>query len=187
MSIRIVEISDEYVNYLKTYFYSTMLDNKEGRRIHSRKYIGIVFEINGFKYFAPLSSPKKSDYNSDGSIRSSSKIVLRMVANVKTSPYLLGTIKLNNMIPVPESEITEYNFNHESDSKYKDLIHNELIWIQRNTTSIQKAAKRIYSIKINEQASISDTNRKFYESILSFQEAEKMCLEYRRPTSSVEN
>ena len=91
------------------------------------------------------------------------------------------------MIPVPQSEIIEYNFDNESDSKYKDLIHNELIWIQRNTTNIQNAAKRIYSIKINEQASISDANRRFYDSILPFQEAEKMCLEYKGPTSSVEN
>ena len=98
MSIRIVEISDSYINYLKDFFPHTMMDNKEGRRTHTRKYIGIVFEIGTFKYFAPMSSPKQSDYNSDGSVRSSSKIVLRMIDSVTTNPKLLGTIKLNNQV-----------------------------------------------------------------------------------------
>ena len=154
------------------------MDNKEGRRTHTRKYIGIVFEIGTFKYFAPMSSPKQSDYNSDGSVRSSSKIVLRMIDSVTTNPKLLGTIKLNNMIPVPEAEITEYAVELEEDLKYKDLIHDELIWIQRNTTNIHKAAERLYKIKVNEKKNINESNLKFYQSILPFPEAEQKCLEY---------
>ena len=180
MSLRLVEISDNYINYMKTFFYSTMMDNKEGWRSYCRKYVGVMLEINGFKYFAPLSSPKKADYFPDGKIRYSSKIILRMIASSTTkNPVLLGTIKLNNMIPVPDSEINEYDRDNESDLKYKNLIDDELLWIQRNNTSILKAAKLLYNLKRNEFANLNESNKKFYESIIPFAEAEKKCLEFK--------
>ena len=53
--LKIYEVNPGYVKYLSAYqehiFFS------EGDK-SSRKYIGIVLEINGFKYFAPLSSFK---------------------------------------------------------------------------------------------------------------------------------
>lgn len=156
-----------------------MMDNKEGKITHLRKYLGVMLEINEFKYFAPLSSPKQSDINPDGSIRSSSRVILRMVDSEHgSSPKLLGSIKLNNMIPVPETEIIEYNNDIQLDTKYKDVVDNELIWIQRNNTDILKAAKLIYSLKCNEEANINNSNKKFYESIIPFPEAEIKCKEY---------
>lgn len=85
MGIKIVEVSDVYINYMKQFFLKTMMDNKIDARIHSRKYIGIVLNIDKYRYFAPLSSPKKSDYSRNGNIRKSSPIVLRMVENKKTN------------------------------------------------------------------------------------------------------
>lgn len=165
---------------MKRFFYSTMMDNKEGRRSHSRKYVGVMLEINGFKYFAPLSSPKHADYLPEGTIRHSSKVVLRMVASSNTNkPVLLGTIKLNNMIPVPDSEFSEYDHDNEPDLKYKDLIDDELLWIQRNNTSIIKAAKLLYNLKCNETINLNESNQKFYESIMPFNEAEKKCSEFK--------
>ncbi len=180
MSLRLVEVSDKYINYMKSFFYSTMMDNKEGRRSHSRKYVGVMLEINGFKYFAPLSSPKNADYLPDGTIRYSSKVILRMVASPNTSkPVLLGTIKLNNMMPVPDSEISEYDHDNEPDLKYKTLVDDELLWIQRNNTSILKAAKLLHNLKCNEAKNTNENNRKFYESIMPFDEAEKKCSEFK--------
>ena len=53
--LKIYEVNPRYVKYLSAYqehiFFS------EGDK-SSRKYIGIVLEINGLKYFAPLSSFK---------------------------------------------------------------------------------------------------------------------------------
>ena len=70
--MKLIEVSDRYVNYLKQFFYSTMLDNKEERRKHGRKYLGIIISINSINYFAPLSSPKQSDFDKYGNIRKSS-------------------------------------------------------------------------------------------------------------------
>lgn len=96
--MKLFEVTDAYINYMKQWFYKTMMDNKENFRRHSRKYLGIVLEINDYKYFAPLSSPKPSDYLEDGSIRKSSSVILRMVKDYNTFPQLLGTIKLNKLM-----------------------------------------------------------------------------------------
>ena len=54
-NIKIYEIKSEYIKYLSNYqkhiFSQTDTKNK-------RKYIGIVFEVKGIKYFSPLSSYK---------------------------------------------------------------------------------------------------------------------------------
>lgn len=177
MSLKIVEISDEYINYMKQFFMATMMDNKVESRKYSRKYVGVVLEVNDLKYFVPMSSPKVSDYNLDGTIRASSTIILRMVKKSK-HPLLLGTLKLNNMIPVPESEIIEYDLNNEPDAIYKNLVADELIWIQRNTMRIINAANLIYQIKLHESNNINERNKKFYKSIMPFKDAEEKSLKY---------
>lgn len=170
--MKLIEVTDRYINYMKQFFYSTMLDNKENNRKNTRKYLGIIITINGINYFAPLSSPKKSDYDLDGKIKKSSSIVLRMVKDYSSKPQLLGTIKLNNMIPIPNSEIIYYDLSKETNIKYKNLVIDELYWIQRNTRKIQNAAKTLYNLKINEQDNINSNNEKFHKSIMPFREAE---------------
>lgn len=178
--MKLIEVSDRYVNYLKQFFYSTMLDNKEERRKHGRKYLGIIISINSINYFAPLSSPKQSDFDKYGNIRKSSSIVLRLVKNYSKNPQLLATIKLNNMIPVPDSEIILYDLNNEKDIKYKNLVIDELDWIQQNTTKIIKAAKTLYYFKINEELNINNKNKKYLSSITPFKEAEIKCIEFQK-------
>lgn len=175
VKMKLFEVTDAYINYMKQWFYKTMMDNKENFRRHSRKYLGIVLEINGYKYFAPLSSPKPSDYLEDGSIRKSSSIILRMVKDYNTFPQLLGTIKLNNMLPVPESEIHLYDLENEVDIKYKNLVIDELEWVQHNTSKILEGAKRIYNSKINDATSRNEKNAKFLDSIMPFKDAEEKC------------
>ncbi len=60
--MRLYSISDEYINYLRKKF-PKVYSNKEDSRVHTRKYLGVVIEINTHKYYIPLSSPKdKHDY-----------------------------------------------------------------------------------------------------------------------------
>ena len=44
------------------------------------KYVGVVISIGDYQYFAPLSSPKRSDYI-NGQIRPSNKSILRITKN----------------------------------------------------------------------------------------------------------
>ena len=54
-NIRIYEIKSEYIKYLSNY-QEHIFDQADGKG--NRKYIGIVLELKGVKYFAPLSSYK---------------------------------------------------------------------------------------------------------------------------------
>ena len=178
--MKLFEVSDRYINYMKQFFYSSMLDNKEERRKHRRKYLGIIISINNINYFAPLSSPKLSDYDNYGKIRKSSAIVLRMIKNHSKNPQLLATIILNNMIPVPDSEIILYNLNDEKDIKYKNFVIDELDWIQQNTTKIIKTAKALYYFKKNEELNINENNKKYLNSIMPFKDAEIKFIEFQK-------
>lgn len=53
-------ISDRYIDCLSEKNPHVM-SNKAGTRTYHRKYIGILAELGGFKYFVPLSSPKPAD------------------------------------------------------------------------------------------------------------------------------
>ena len=49
------EINKKYIDFLSQ-FSEHLFHNAKVSQTYSRKYIGILFEINGIKYFAPLSS-----------------------------------------------------------------------------------------------------------------------------------
>ena len=44
------------------------------------------------------------------------------------------------MIPVPVSELELYDYENEEDLTYKDLIHDEIIFIRKNKDKIMKNA-----------------------------------------------
>jgi len=180
--MRIFSVSDDYVDYLKSdVVLNNILDNKEGRRTHTRKYIGAVFLCEGYDYFIPFSSPKESDYvkNSAGiiSIRKSIIPIIRMVTadTHSGSIELLGTLKLSSMIPVPRQELNEYNLSIELDIKYKELVVREFRFIKDNEDKILKYAATLYNQKLNEQ---NHPNEKYLQSTVNFKYAEKKCLEY---------
>ncbi|MCR5081733.1 MAG: type III toxin-antitoxin system ToxN/AbiQ family toxin [Treponema sp.] len=108
MSYKFVIITDEYINYLRK-TETNVMSNKAETRIYHRKYLGIIEELNGFKYFIPLSSPKPKDYAKNGKPKFDTLITVYM----KDFNRLYGTLRFNNMIPVPESEIVAYDLNEE--------------------------------------------------------------------------
>lgn len=60
--MKLYNVSDEYINYLRKKF-PRVYSNKENIRVHTRKYLGVVIEMEEHKYYIPLSSPKdKHDY-----------------------------------------------------------------------------------------------------------------------------
>lgn len=100
MSYKFVLISDKYIDYLRK-TEPRVMSNKAESQIYHRKYLGIIQELNGFKYFIPLSSPKPKDYSQNGKPKTDSLITIYM----KDSRRLYGTLRFNNMIPVPDSEV----------------------------------------------------------------------------------
>ena len=121
-------------------------------RVHTRKYLGAVIEIDSHKYYIPLSSPKdKLDYiMMDGkkTIRKDSLIVMRIVSGSGENAELKGTLQIGTMIPVPDEAIELYDVDSETDKAYKDLVTEEIIYIRKHE-KILLGMLRSYIVKEN--------------------------------------
>ena len=156
-NLKLYEISEEYISYLRA-FDSFVFSAKEDDRNHTRKYLGVVYTINDYNYYIPLSSPKNTDYqmiNGKRKIRRSIVPIIRITALSDSGELeLKGTLKLSNMIPVPSSELTLYDLENETDQFYKALIHKELLFIRKNRDKIIQYAKVLYKQKKEENPSV---------------------------------
>ena len=170
---KLYSVSDEYVEWLRKY-YPNVYSNKIDSRIHSRKYLGVVLQIEQYKYYIPMSSPKESDYQIAGEnkvIKKSIVPIIRIVVkNVNGMKELKGTLRISHMIPVPESELELYDMDNETDSTYKDLIQNEMIFIRKNRDKIINNAKLMYK-----QKKANDTTAGYVKSALDYQALEHLC------------
>ena len=98
-SLRFYTVSDDYIAILQKQ--EPRVYNNSGAGYKSKKaYIGVVLEIHSHKFIAPLTSYKPAQDRIDSSACSAFKL------HERSNPLnKLGMIALNNMIPVPESEI----------------------------------------------------------------------------------
>lgn len=144
--MKLFTIQDEYLEYLKS-FDDNVFNNKDDKYTKTRKYLGVLLEVNGCKYIAPLSSPKKSDYMQDNKIRKSITSIIRMIDTQENK--LLGTIKLSNMIPFFDNRVIKYyDIEKEQDKFYKRLVLKELEFIYQNKEMIIKNANKLYKQKL---------------------------------------
>ena len=110
-NIKIYGVKDAYIKYLSQYQEHLFLH--EGGSF-GRKYIGVVIEINGLSYFAPLSSYKSKHMKMKES-----------VDFIKIKDY--AVININNMIPVPKEQLTLcYRKRSAGNIKVKRLLHRVL-------------------------------------------------------------
>lgn len=172
--MKLYAITDKYINYLRQ-FDSKVYDNKEDKRTVMRKYLGIVLIINDINYYIPMSSPKKSDYK-DNKIRKSIVPIVRIVSNeeIDNIPVLKGTLRISNMIPVPDSELILYEPKLEKNQNYKILVEKELEFIDKNEDMIKKYASIIYNQKNNGYA-VS-----YIDNVVDFKLLEEKCREYKK-------
>lgn len=153
--LKFYNVDDEYIEYL----YS--IDNRVPFNKNSKRpYIGIILEINKFKYFAPMFSPKQqhNKYKTNATY-------------IKIGEGL-GIIKLNNMIPVNIKNLRYIDFNNIEDKKYRNLLIQQNNYIQLNTDKIREKANKLYQFVIND-------NKKFFTDICcDFKLLEEKCKEY---------
>lgn len=130
--LKIYEVNPRYIKYISNVqehiFFSE--GDKSGR-----KYIGIILEINGYKYFAPLSSFKPKH-----------KKMQEGVDFIKIKDY--AVININNMIPVPDGEFALVDVNGILDPHYKYLLQAESREINRQKNRIFKNADIVYKHRL---------------------------------------
>lgn len=176
--LKIYSVSDEYIAYLREEI-PNVYSNKVENRTHTRKYVGVVIEISGYKYYIPMSSPKDTDYQIAGENRVIKKsivpIIRIVIKNTAGEKELKGTLRISHMIPVPESELELFDLDNESDAEYKDLVQNEIIFIRKNKEKIISNANLLYK-----QKKENDTTAGYVKSALDYATLEKMCDAYMK-------
>ena len=170
--LKIVEINDEYIDSLREK-YPNVMSSKKNIRKHTRKYLGVVLKIGEINYYVPFSSPKMRDFNKDGSVKKDNLFTIKILEVNENDTKLLGTLKLNDMIPVPLRFIENYQIENEKDENYKNVILAEQKWIMKNQEYICKKAEKIYKFKANENKYINKDNALGYQVILPFKDIEK--------------
>lgn len=121
MSIELYEVNSEYINFLLPYA-PHLFHNKQPEQNNSRKYIGIILNVNDMKYFAPLSS------------------------FIKIGNY--AVININNMFPVPNGEYTYVDIQREENYQYKKLLMTEYRIIRKLQDKIRNNALELYKHKM---------------------------------------
>ena len=178
-------IQTDYIDYLRSFTrLKHVYDNKDGFSVHSRKYLGIVLTIGPFQYYVPLSSPKDSDYQQTPNgivIRKSVIPIIRILADDATGQLeLKGTLRISNMIPVPNCAIIPYIIADEQDLNYRILVEKEYAFIKANKNLILNNCRVLYNQKSNEEHYFLDPAKKpvYLNSTVDFKYAEEQCLLY---------
>ena len=155
--LKFYNIDDQYIEYLYQ-FDKKVPFNKNSKR----PYIGIILEINGITYFAPMFSPKQqhSKYKAN-------ETHIRIGEN-------LGMIKLNNMIPVNKENLKYINFNDIQDKKYKNLLIQQNNFIQLNADDIRQTAEKLYKFVT------IDKKEFFIKLCCDFKLLEEKCKYYKK-------
>jgi len=120
--LKLYYISEDYIKYLRKY------DNKvPSNKNNTRPYIGIVYQYNGFNYFAPLSSPKEKHL----------KMNKKAIDIWKIDDGKLGIINFNNMLPCQNDLLTEV-LPTINNVKYRKLLENQIELINKDRNIMLK-------------------------------------------------
>lgn len=147
--LMLVRIDKEYCDYLRKFDNKVPFNYKEKEL---RPFVGVLFEVNNFMYFAPLSSPKKKH------LRLKAKLDFLKIDGGK-----LGTINFNNMLPVTKNNIIKIDLNKKcnkkSEQRYIKLLKEQIYWLNRNDEKLYGRSKKLYDKYVNNTLDIRTRNR----------------------------
>ncbi len=137
MKFSFYTVDPQYCDYLRQYdpCIPYTMDQKS-----IRPFVGIVFSINGFQYYAPLTSPKPKHLH-----------MKNQVDFLKINRGEWGAVNFNNMIPVPSECLAKVQMkildtDSAQETAYKNLLSNQLSWCNANRETILKQAQKLYQI-----------------------------------------
>ncbi len=140
MDLKFFTVDEDYIQYLKG-FDTNVPDNYSS----TKPFIGILFNINGLDYIAPLTSAKPKH----AKIKNSSPTAFK-VFDGTTDGDLLALVQLNNMIPVTKANITKLDVKSQ-DLKYQSLLLKEINFIRTHRDKLLKKASKLYELVVNKK------------------------------------
>lgn len=136
-NLKFYTVSTAYLDHLqavepKVYY------SKGDAYINAKPYVGIVLEVAGHKFIAPLTSYKPKQ---DG-IKSSSLAAFKL--HERGNPNnKLGMISLNNMIPILDTEINPLDVNAQKGG-YQRMLYKQFEFIKANSDEIKDRAAKLH-------------------------------------------
>ncbi|MBI6544433.1 type III toxin-antitoxin system ToxN/AbiQ family toxin [Proteus vulgaris] len=127
-------IADSYINHLVS------CDQHVYKNKGTRPYIGIVLEVNGVEFLAPLTSYKEKQ----DKIPNNSPLIFKMY-ELGNEENKLGMVQINNMVPVLDSEVELLDLSV-LDTKYQNLLNMQQQFLRKNQDELQKKASKLYKI-----------------------------------------
>lgn len=132
----LVKIDSEYCDYLRKY--DNRVPYNAGTK-ELRPFVGILFSIDNYEYFAPLSSPKAKHLK-----------IKNNIDIIKLNNGKLGVINFNNMIPVAKNNYRPLNIDKKPDNlsekKRIILLKKQLRWLNRHIDDIFDKSTKLYSL-----------------------------------------
>ena len=136
INLKIVRIDSDYCDYLRKYD-NKIVYNKYEKEL--RPFIGVLFKIDNFEYFAPLSSPKLKH-----------KFMKNTIDFLKIKDGELGAVNFNNMIPVTEKNYFLIYLNKRitniEDLKYQRMLRQQLNWLNTNYKQVENKSFKLYKL-----------------------------------------
>lgn len=135
INVKFYTVNDDYIKHLKA------IDDKVRDNYGTaRPYIGVLLEVNGHQYIAPLTSYKAKQDR----LKSSSPTIFKMHEKGDENNKL-GMVQLNNMIPVTTSVITLLDVAAQN-QKYQNLLGLQLAFLKSNQDKITEKALKLYEL-----------------------------------------
>jgi len=157
--VNLYKADTDYYNYLQ--YYEPKISYVENKK-ENRPFVGIVLCVNDKNFFAPLTSPKKKHI-----------YMGEQEDFIKINQGRLGGINLNNMLPIPKRHLLKIEIDEIKDIKYKNIINNQVVWLNINQKKIQNKAKELYYL-VTTKAATKD----LIDRCCDFKLLEKKCAEY---------
>lgn len=133
-------VSEAYAAYLKGI--DSQIPNVVDVKYQNPKaFIGVVLEVEGHKYLAPLTSPK--DWHSGLNNSSPKYFKLHENGNPENG---LGLINLKFMFPIIDDEVSLIDVDELPDTAYKRMLYKQLQFIRTNSERITKKSKLLRNL-----------------------------------------
>lgn len=134
MMIRFFYVDENYANFLRGIEPHIPILNYPS---HQKFVCGVLMDIGGIKYYAPVSSNRTS-------YRTSTLIYGKRRRH--NNPQAIASIRFCYMFPVLDACIHRVDFRvvRATDPRYADLLGEEGKYCKQHVKEIQKKAKRIY-------------------------------------------
>lgn len=157
--MKIYKVDIDYIKYLHNFDNRVQYnENYTDTLNQNRPYVGVVLNINGQNYFAPLEHPRPSHKKLKSNLH---------IYKIKGGKY--GIIGLNNMIPIPNAALINFNINTD---KNRNILVSQYIECSKDWNNIQSRAIQIYNKRI------TAPNKFEKKMFCNFVLLEQKCAEY---------